>query len=151
MVALRTAPVLAMVDCEAMQASAETSDSEEKPSRCMVSDHDLLRLLHASCRIQALRLPTALDNAPPSLIVSLLEKHKATLEQLHLTSESGKADPSDLSQLLHTVDHLPKLKRLSLSGQFNVEFTFGPRLLGAPQRKIQVWRRACQASLPPRG
>lgn len=93
-VALRTAPVLAMVDCEAMQASAETSDSEEKPSRCMVSDHDLLRLLHASCRIQALRLPTALDNAPPSLIVSLLEKHKATLEQLHLTSSRARPIPA---------------------------------------------------------
>lgn len=127
--ALRQAPVLAMVDCRAMAAG-------DAPPHGLISDHDLLRLLHESCSVRGLRLPLALPGLPPSVIVSVLERHKGTLERLHLTCDPG-CQASDLAAVLDAVDHLPELRRLSLAGHFDVNFTFLPRKMGAPRRKIQ--------------
>ncbi|XP_034232696.1 uncharacterized protein LOC117640350 isoform X2 [Thrips palmi] len=132
---LRCAPALRMVDCEAMTATAGCGEHASSSSPGSMSDHDLLRLLHSPCRINGLRLPAALASAP-SLVVSVLEKHKDTLAQLHLVSKPGQGDPCDLSALLHAVDHLPHLWKLTLAGPFNLEYTFGPRMMGAPRRKL---------------
>ncbi|KAK3909342.1 Neurofilament heavy polypeptide [Frankliniella fusca] len=129
---LRLAPQLAFVDCERLSRKGPRRAPSDVPR------HVTRALLETPCRVRGLRLATL--DLDPEYVISVLERHAPTLEELHLIVDADLVDlsaPHTPCLVLHTIDHMPALRRLSLTGDFPIEYNFGPRPLGAPPRALE--------------
>ncbi|KAE8736620.1 hypothetical protein FOCC_FOCC017925 [Frankliniella occidentalis] len=111
---LRLAPQLAMVDCERMSRKQGRRSVAQRPPR-----HVTEALVETSCCVRGLRLSTM--DLDPEYCLSVLEKHSPHLEELDLIADADVVDvstPDTPCKVLDTVDRMPALKKLRLSGFF---------------------------------